>query len=40
MKANPNTEAEILITMNRVLEAVSEMKLDELMSFFVSDPSV
>ena len=40
MKANPNTEAEICKTMNRVLEAASEMKLDELASFFVSDPHV
>ena len=40
MKANPNTEAEIYKTMNRVLAAASEMKLDELMSFFLSDPDV
>ena len=40
MKANPNTEAEICKTMNRVLAAASEMKLDELMSFFLSDPDV
>ena len=40
MKANPNTEAEILKTMNRVLDAASKKKLDELMSFFLPDPDV
>lgn len=40
MKAEPNTEAEILKTMNRVLEAFSQKKLDELISFFLPDPGV
>jgi len=40
MKAEPNTEAEILNTLNQVLEAYSQGKLDEIMGLFVPDPDV
>ena len=40
MKPEPDIEAEIRNTMNRVLEAFSHKKLDELLSFFLPDPDV
>lgn len=40
MKAEPDTEAEIRNTMNRVLEAYAQRKLDEMMRLFVPDPDV
>jgi len=40
MKADQNTEAEILNAMKRILEAYSQGKLDELASFFLPDPDV
>jgi len=40
VKAEPNTAAEILNTLNQVLEAYSQGKLDEMMHLFVPDPDV
>jgi len=40
MKPEPDTEAEIRNTLNRVFEAYSQRKLDEVISFFVPHPDV
>jgi len=40
VKAEPNTAAEILNTLNQVLEAYSQGKLDEMMHLFAPDPDV